>query len=294
MDKPGIPVGLCLRRQVHEILEPDHGNSWSGYAVNIFIILLIVANVVAFIIETDTAMFLQYEDFFIRFEIFSIGAFTVEYFLRLWSCVEDTQYQDPVTGRLRWMASFYAVVDFLAFAPFYIPLAVPVDLRVLRILRLFRIFRVLKLGRYSSSFLLMKKILFEKKSDLLVTLFILCIILILASTGMYYAENTVQPEKFGSIPASMWYTVVTLSTVGYGDVYPITLAGKVLASLIAIIGIAFFALPAGIITSGYIEALRDMPKAGTMQDTDREGDGHESYREFVCEHCGKITRIKER
>ncbi len=288
-------MGASFRLSVHEVLEPDHENSQASLVINIFIIGLIIANVCAFILETDASLFLQYGQFFIRFEEISIGIFTIEYGLRLWSCVEDPLYERPVIGRLHWMVTFYAVIDFLAVAPFYLPLVVPVDLRVLRIMRLFRIFRILKLGRYTSSLSLMKKVVLEKKSDLLITLFVLLIILILASSGMYYAENAAQPEKFSSIPESMWYSVSTLSTVGYGDIYPVTPQGKVLASAIALLGIAFFALPAGIITSGYIELTNERKKHRT--DTERENihnrndmdsDNHENG--FICEYCGKLNK----
>jgi voltage-gated potassium channel len=288
-------MGISVRRQVHEILEPDHENSRFGDIINILLILLIIANVIAFVLETDVSLFLQYGDFFIGFEIFSIGIFTIEYGLRLWSCVEDPIYQEPVTGRLRWMITFYAIIDFLAFAPFYLPLAIPVDLRVLRIMRLFRIFRILKLGRYSTSFTLMRKVIFDKKYDIIVAIFVLSIVLILTSSGMYFAENAAQPDKFSSIPESMWYSVITLSTVGYGDVYPITPTGKILASVIALLGVAFFALPAGIITSGYVESIKEVKKPSGKSEneyllTKADSDSSEQNDGFICEHCGKRNK----
>jgi voltage-gated potassium channel len=288
-------MDISYRRQVHEILEPDHENSRFGDIINILLILLIIANVIAFILETDVSLLLKYGDFFINLEIISIGIFTIEYVLRLWSCVEDPLYQQPVIGRLRWMMTFYAVIDFLAVAPFYLPLVVPVDLRVLRVMRLFRIFRILKLGRYSSSFTLMRKVIYDKKYDIAIAMFVLSIVLILTSTGIYYAENAAQPEKFSSIPESMWYSIITLSTVGYGDVYPITLPGKLLASVIALIGVAFFALPAGIITSGYIESIRDGKSSIMKPATEnlRNSENFESEKPsdgYFCEHCGKWNK----
>jgi voltage-gated potassium channel len=161
--------------------------------------------------------------------------------------------------------------DFMSFAPFYIAW-LPLDLRFLRILRLLRLLRVLKLGRYSTSMSLVARVFKRKWPDLAAALIVLLVMLVLASSLMYYVERDVQPVAFSSIPAAMWWGVATFTTVGYGDVYPQTPLGKMLGSVIAVLGIAFFALPAGILASGFSE------------ERERHSTGN---RDSVCPHCGR-------
>ena len=153
-----------------------------------------------------------------------------------------------------------AVIDLLAILPFYIPMLIPIDLRFLRVLRLTKILRILKLNRYSKSLQLLGKILKNKRADLLVTVFVTTILIIFASSLMYYIENPAQPEQFPNIVASFWWAITTLTTVGYGDLYPITILGKILSGVIALLGIGLVALPTGIISSGFIEELSQRKK----------------------------------
>jgi voltage-gated potassium channel len=153
------------------------------------------------------------------------------------------------------------------FLPFYLPAVIPVDLRFLRILRLFRLIRVMKLGRYSDAMKMFHAVIAKTKEELLLALSILFIVLVLASSAMYYAEHDVQPEKFANIPDAMWWAVVTLATVGYGDIYPVTTLGKVIGGVVVVTGIAIFALPAAILSAGFIEEIQDKktvvcPKCG--------------------------------
>ena len=194
--------------------------------------------------------------------------FSVEYIARVWSCVERPKYNKAVTGRLRFVITPLAVIDLLAILPFYLPFT-GIDLRFLRIMRMMRIFRVAKLGRYSQSLQLLHRVMMAKKEELLCTLFILLLLVIVAASMLYYAENSIQPENFSSIPASMWWAVATLTTVGYGDVYPVTGLGKLMASVIAVLGIGMFALPTGVVGAGFVEEMSRRQK--TIQ----------------CPHCGK-------
>ena len=195
---------------------------------NYFMTTLILINVVAVILETVQNIHAMYLFLFSVIDIVSIAIFTVEYFIRIWICTLNPAYSHPVTGRLRYMVSGYALIDLLAFLPFYIPFLIPIDLRFLRILRLFRLIRVLKLGRYSEAMKTFQVVIEKSKEKLILALSILFIVLVLASSMMYYAEHDAQPEKFASIPAAMWWAIVTLATVGYGDIYPITPLGKVI------------------------------------------------------------------
>lgn len=176
-------------------------------------------------------------------------------------------------GRLRYTISFYAVIDFLAIFPFYLallPSVAALDLRFLRLLRLMRFARVLKIGRYSQAFDRLKAVFHAKLPDLGVVIVGVLVALVLASSVMYHVENAAQPDKFSSIPAAMWWSVSALTTVGYGDIQPVTPTGKVLGGLIQILGISLFALPAGILAAGYEEEARRR----------RAGKG-------VCHTCGQ-------
>jgi voltage-gated potassium channel len=159
-------------------------------------------------------------------------------------------------GRLKYMASPLALIDLIAIIPFYLPMIIPVELRLLRLLRLLRVFRVLKLGRYSHAFDTFIDVLRSKKEELLIAFIIMIILLILSSSAMYFVEHEAQPEKFASIPDAMWWAVVTLATVGYGDVYPITAAGRFIGAVVALSAIGLFALPAGILATGFAASIQ--------------------------------------
>jgi voltage-gated potassium channel len=167
------------------------------------------------------------------------------------------------------MVTPLALVDLLSVLPFYLPF-VGVDLRSLRAVRLFRVFRIVKLGRYSKALNLLGRVLVSRKAELVMTIFALLVLMVLASSLMYFAEHDAQPESFSSIPAAMWWAVATLSTVGYGDIYPVTFAGKLLAAVVAVLGIGMFALPAGLLGSAFVEEIQRTP-TGPQR----------------CPHCGE-------
>jgi len=207
-------------------------------------------------LETIPALSAKYSSFFYFFEVFSVVLFSVEYAVRLWSIVENEVYRayGPISSRLRFMLSPMAIVDFVAIAPFYLPLLTTVDLRTARILRLFRLFRLFKIGRSSDVIERFQRVFQHKSSELLLSLYGSGILLIFVSSIMYYVEHDAQPEAFGSIPETMWWGVATSTTVGYGDVYPITPLGRFLGALVALLGVSLFALPAGVLASGFSEA----------------------------------------
>jgi voltage-gated potassium channel len=256
-----------VRNRLHSMLELTDPDDSAVRSFNLSMTALIFLNVLSVILETMPELEYQFSTVFALFEVVSIGIFTIEYLSRLWACIEDTRYQVPVWGRLRYMLTAMSLVDLLSILPFYIPLVIPLDLRVLRALRLFRVFRLLKLGRHTESLSRLARVLRHKRGELTVTVTALAILLILASSAMFYAENSAQPKVFSSIPAAMWWGVVTLTTVGYGDIYPVTPLGKVIGAIIALLGIGLFALPAGIFASGFADTLKEdrvvvCPKCG--------------------------------
>ena len=262
-----------VKRRTHELIEREVGATRLDRAVDLFISLLIVTNVCAVMLETVTWIDAPFHPYFVAFEIFSVAVFTAEYVLRLWSCTADPRYARPVWGRVRYALQPMLLIDLLAVVPFYLEF-LTVDLRFVRTLRLFRLFRIFKLARYADSMRTLGLVLRSRREELLVTLFVVVVLLVFASSAMYYVESEAQPEQFSSIPAAMWWGVATLTTVGYGDVYPVTTAGRFLGAGIAILGVGLFALPTGILASAFSEELQKRRRKEAV----------------LCPHCGCDTR----
>jgi voltage-gated potassium channel len=258
------PVPPSSRARLWSVLEGD-SQSALGRAVTRGVLGLIALNVTALVVGTVPAVATRYGRALFWFEAFSVAVFTLEYVARLWACGADPRYRG-ISGAFRWARTPMAMVDLLVVLPFYIP-ASGVDLRFLRLLRLFRVLRIAKLARYSEALQLLGRVLVRKRGEMAATGSVLVVLLLGASSMMYFAEHEAQPEVFSSIPASFWWAIVTLTTVGYGDVFPITAAGKAMGALVAILGIGLFALPAGILGSGFVEEIQD--------------------RDRTCPHCGE-------
>ena len=259
-----------LKRRTFEILELAQRGDAASRVFDLFIMALISLNVIAVILGTVEPLGTRYSRVFSTFELASVVVFTVEYLLRLWTCVLNERFRSPLTGRVRYALSPLALIDLFAILPFYLPMLIPIDLRFLRALRLFRLLRLLKLGRYSDSLRTLAAVLRAKKEELAITAFVVLILLIIASSLMYFAEMEAQPEVFSSIPAAMWWGVATLTTVGYGDICPVTAVGKFFGAFIAILGIGMVALPAGILASGFAEEIQ-----------------RRRAKRRICPHCGK-------
>jgi voltage-gated potassium channel len=243
------------RKRVAEILEIGHAQDPSSRIIDVFIVILIFLNVIAIALESVPNLLAAYQAEFIAFETFSVIFFSIEYLMRVWSAIEldDVNSKTPIVSRIKYMLRPLVLIDLLAILPFYLAFFVSLDLRFLRVLRLLRIF---KLTRYSSAMSTMLGVLREEASALSAAAFILFILLVLASSGIYLLEHKVQPEAFGSIPSAMWWSMITLTTVGYGDVVPVTAMGKVFGATIALIGVGMVALPTGILASGFANAFR--------------------------------------
>ncbi|WP_266367301.1 ion transporter [Tellurirhabdus rosea] len=269
--RPKTSVRTPLRKTFYRILETSagHRRGWSQ-VFNGLLITIISLNSVAIVLHTVPELNQRYEQVFYDFELFSVTFFTLEYLLRVWVCVENDRYSHPVWGRVRYLFSTAAIIDFLAIFPFYFTLFAT-DLAIVRILRLFRIFRLFRVTRYSHAFKVIRNAVEDKKEELILSLVFVLFMLIIVSSLMYYVEHSAQPDKFSSIPATMWWGISAMTTVGYGDMHPITPLGKVLGGLAAILGIGLFALPTGILVSGFTEQIRTQ-KAPTKH---------------RCPHCGK-------
>jgi voltage-gated potassium channel len=269
---------MTLRRRLHAVLEATPEGERAGRIASAGLMTLIGLNVVALTLESVSAVRAWSPTFFDGFESFSVAVFSVEYALRLWACVEDERYRGALGGRLRFALTPLPLIDLLAIVPFYLPM-LPLDLRALRALRLMRVFRLLKVLRYSQSLMLLGRVFHIRRSDLIVTLTACLLLLIVSSTLVYFIERDAQPAAFSSIPAALWWGICTLTTVGYGDIYPVTDAGRLVAAFISMLAVGLFALPAGVLASGYAEVLRDVRTAAAR--------GAAAGERHVCPHCGK-------
>ncbi len=247
---------MITRKRIWEILEvaslTDRTSRYLDYAL----FFLVGANVLAIILESVPSINQVYGPFFYWFDFVSVMLFSIEYLMRVWSCVEnpDRQGMSHTSTRLKFMGSTMALIDLAAIAPFYLQIIMPgMDLRFLRVLRMLRI---LKITRYSSAINVLLKVLHKERQAFTAVFTILLMVLVLVSCGIHLVEGSVQPEAFGSIPDSMWWALATLTTVGFGDVTPITPLGKLFGALVMIIGIGIIALPAGILASSFSEILR--------------------------------------
>lgn len=259
-----------MKRRICEILEPHSKSDFLCRSFNIFIISLIVLNVLAVALETVQDISEIYSGPFRVFEWFSMAVFSIEYGLRVWTCTMKPEFSSPVRGRIRYMLTPAAIIDLVVLIPFYLPLFFDLDLRFLRVLRLLRLFALFKMMRYTQSLHLFKTVLRDSKEELLVVVVITTGLFVFASGVIYLLENKAQPEAFSSIPAAMWWAVNTMTTVGYGDVYPITNLGKVFGGFVSVLGLGTFGLPVGIIAYGFIAELQ-----------------RQKTRFFECPHCGK-------
>lgn len=266
---PRNPALEALRRRTHAWLNPAEDDPPLERAFNLAMLALIIGNIVAVCIETVPSIYAEYALYFVLFEAFSITVFSIELVLRLWACVADPQFAGP-SGRVRFLLHPLTVLDMLAILPFYLVFfGVTIDLRFARAIRLLRIFMLLRLVRYSASLRTLISVMARQKEELAVTFTVGLVLLLLASCLMYYLEHDAQPLAFSSIPATFWWGVITLATVGYGDIYPITPVGRLVGGIFAVLGVGLFALPAGIIASGFAEELRAAPMPTR------------------CPHCGK-------
>lgn len=243
------------------------------------VILLIVLNMVAIILESIKSLQADYHWLFSSFENFCLAIFTVEYGVRVLTAdIKFPQYKG-IKPFFKYIFSFMAIVDLLAILPSLLLIILPqgmlADLQFIRMLRIMRVFRVLKITRYSSSLKMMGEVLKDKRSDLSITIFVTFVLMIISSTLMYYAEHTTQPDQFPDIVHAFWWAVATLTTVGYGDVYPVTALGKILSGIIAILGIGLVALPTGILSSAFVDRMeaQKRKKRGELVE------GEEGYEE---------------
>lgn len=246
---------MFSRRRIHQLIEinTDPSDRLSRF-IDITILSLIFLSVLAAMLESLHWFRGTYQLELQVFERMVVAIFSVEYILRIWACVENSEFSDPIRGRIRYALHPLPLIDLLAILPGLLPF-LGTDLVAMRAIRLVRVFRVAKLTRYSTALQTLLSVISRRRGELAVTLSVGFVLIIASSTAMYAIESRAQPSVFSSIPATCWWAVTTLTTVGYGDMAPITPLGKLIASLISMMAIGLFALPAGILGSGLTEEL---------------------------------------
>jgi voltage-gated potassium channel len=269
------------KEKIHGLLHPEIvGDKHWDKIINVFIIILIILNVLAVMLETVPRLHNDpdWNQFFHYFDLVSVIIFSIEYVLRVWSSNHEEKYKHSIKGRIKYMLSAGALIDLLAILPFYLHAFIGLDLRILRMLRLMRFFRLFRLTAYMKSAHMIVNIFKSRVNELLLSLVLVVFLIIFSSCAIYFAEHNhpVNKELFTSIPATIWWSVVTLTTTGYGDMYPMTTLGRIMTGVIMLTGVAFFALPAGIITAGFLEEFRKNKK----------------HKHTKCPHCGEEIEME--
>lgn len=244
-----------LRQVIYCQLEPGayHGTGLS--VLNRAICILILASALVAILETEEALANSFSQLFWAMEVSFTAIFALEYAARLWVAAEDPRYSNGLLGRLRYMVSPAAMLDLLALAPTLLMLAGS-ETFLLRFARLIRIMRLARLGRFTAAIEHLQNAIRSRRFEFGVSICIAGFVLLLSSSLLYLAEGSIQPEQFGSIPRAMWWSIATLTTVGYGDVYPVTALGRLLAAMTAVAGIGIIAMPTGILAAAFSDAVQ--------------------------------------
>jgi voltage-gated potassium channel len=267
-----------LRARLSGLFDDDAPRTLAVRIFNIALATLIIVNVIAVILESVSWMSQRYSVTFVTIERVATAIFMAEYILRVWTSVDyrSGRFRNPIWGRLEYMRGFFPLIDLVAVLPAVLGFFGGADLRVLRLLRLLR---MIKLTRHSTVFGLLWDVLREEAHAIAALIFVLCLTLTVSAALMYMIEGDVQPTVFSSIPAAMWWAIETVTTVGYGDMVPVTAAGRILGGVISVIGIGTLALFSGLITAGYLNQLR-------LRRTPK----HLGDDESVCPHCGGLLR----
>ncbi len=246
---------MTIKQRLYDLLEGGNRTNFSHRLIDILLSLLIICNVLSVALESMPLIEAAHVTGFAIFEIFSLAVFTIEYVTRLWVCTEHLPLKRlrASEARRRYALSPFMIIDLLAILPSLLVSFIGMDLRFLRI---FRLLRLLKLARYSPTIITLGRVLYNERRALGAVVIIMFGLLMLSASIMTIIEAEAQPEAFGSIPASMWWALATLSTVGYGDVVPITALGRIFGGIVTLLGVAMYALPIAIIASGFTNESR--------------------------------------
>lgn len=279
-----------LRKKVADLLD-ETNTSWQSRLVSFTLIFLILASVAMIILDSEPVIREKIHHFYIVTEIVSLVIFSIEYICRVWTAPDskdnkEAKYKDS-KARWKYITSFTAIIDLLAILPLLLSFFVMIDLRFLRVISLLRF---LKLTRYNEAMDTLVTVVKQEFQFFILVIFISAVILFISASCIYLLEHEHQPEQFGSIFRSMWWAIVTLSTVGYGDVSPITPLGKIFAGVIMIVGIGLMALPAGILASSFSDHIHRKRKGHiklideALEEDVLDGKDYDLLRRFQEKH----------
>lgn len=243
-----------LRHRVYRqmFLRAHGGTTLSNF--NRFMIMVILAAVTLSVLGTEPTVVHENGKWFIYAEMAFGAIFAIEYFCRVWSVVEEPHDSSDFSKRVRYMSSPMAVIDLIVVIASLTPF-VFTDIAILRVVRLFRLAALAKFGRFSHALQELHEAVHSRRYELSVTVGLAACLMLFGATALYWAEGDIQPDRFGSIPRALWWAVITLTTVGYGDSSPITPIGKILAAIIALGGVALVAMPTGILAAAFSETM---------------------------------------
>ncbi len=253
------------KKHIYDLVEAEGEHDWVDHCI----LGLVIANVTIVILQTVPGFSERFSTALKIFKYFSIGIFSIEYFLRLWACTYNDKYSHPIFGRIRYALKPIVIIDLVSILPFFIP-GINLDLRHLQ---------MFKMARYSDAMQRVIKIVKSQGSHLISGLVLIGMLMVASASLLFFLEHDAQPKLFTSIPAAMWWAIVTITTVGYGDIFPITLWGKVVAAFTAICGIGLFALPAGIMGAAFLDDIKE----------EKDKTNPPKY----CHNCGVKSLINE-
>ena len=270
-----------LKQIVFDVIQPAENGRIASKIFDLIILAMILLSVASVFIATfDLPR--EYQNSLQQIEHISLIVFSVEYLLRIWTA--DLLY--PGSGffgsRIKYIFSGMALIDLLAILPFYLPMFLPVNLIGIRAVRLVRLLRLLKLNRYSDALASIGRVFKGKSREIFASLFFVLILLVVASLLIYYAEHDAQPQQFQNAFSGLWWAVATLTTVGYGDIYPITPLGRLMGAIIAVLGIGMVAVPTSILSAGFVEFLEKKNPDPAAE----EKSPSETEKKY-CPYCGK-------
>ena len=268
------------RNKVYDIIREDDENKLLGTLFDSIIITFILINIIFIILDTFPFPG-WYQSLSKIVELVAVVLFTVEYLLRIWTAPLAYPQKKPFIARGKYILSPMALIDLVSILPFYFPLFLPAGFVALRALRIIRLLRIFKISRYNNALSVIGRVFRHKAHQLLSSMLIVFMLMLIASMVMYDMENSAQPDKFDNAFSAFWWAIATVTTVGYGDLYPITTAGKMIGGIIAFLGIGLVAIPTGIISAGFVEESRRME-----QEQDSASSQASGTPKAYCPYCG--------
>lgn len=244
---------LQRRRRLSQIIEVGTTDDWISRAYDVISTLFLLCNVAVTILYTFDEMELKYGDLLLQAEAVTVAFFAVDYILRLWTAYFTYSGLSELGAIKKYALSFTGIIDLLSFLPYYLPIFFPTGAAVFRMFRVIRIFRLFQINAYYDSLNVITEVISSKRQQLLSSVFIILVLMLASSLCMYSLEHEAQPEVFSNAFSGIWWSVSTLLTVGYGDIYPITTLGKIFSIFITFLGVGMVAIPTGIISAGFVD-----------------------------------------